>query len=86
MLMSMIRKQLFLDEDLDRALKGVAKSTGRSEAAVVRDALRAYLAERLRRPATDPWLTLVGMVDGEGPTDAAINHDHYLYGAPKRQP
>jgi hypothetical protein len=35
----------------------------------------------------DPVLRLIGVVDdADGPTDVAVNHDHYLYGAPKVEP
>jgi predicted DNA-binding antitoxin AbrB/MazE fold protein len=30
-------------------------------------------------------LKLSGAIKG-GPSDASVNHDHYLYGAPKREP
>jgi metal-responsive CopG/Arc/MetJ family transcriptional regulator len=81
----MIRKQLYIEEDLDRQLKRLARVSGRSEAEHVREALRSYLDDRLPQPSEDPWLGLVGMVgEADGPGDAAVNHDHYLYGAPKR--
>lgn len=82
----MVRKQLYVDEDLDRALKALAARTGRSEAAHVRAALRAYLSRpsEAAEPGPDPLLELVGLVqDMDGPDDVAANHDHYLYGAPK---
>ena len=80
----MRRKQLYLDEPTERALKRVAAQTGRSEAAVVREALQRYVADL---PATDddPLERLIGLVDdADGPDDVAEQHDHYLYGAPKR--
>ena len=79
----MIRKQLYIDEDLDRALKLLAAWTGLSEAEHVRTALRRYLADQaLQHSDDDPLLELVGMVnDPNGPDDVAANHDQYLYGA-----
>jgi len=79
----MRRKQLYLDDDTDRALKRMAARTGRSEASHVREALRRYLGEA--SPATgDPLEGLIGLVEDEdGPDDVAVNHDHYLYGAPR---
>ncbi len=79
----MIRKQLYIEEDLDRALKREAARTGRPEAEHVRAALRAYLEKRrARRPDKDPLLELVGLVkDASGPDDVAEEHDRYLYGA-----
>lgn len=80
----MRRKQLYIDEDLDRSLKQLALRTGRSEAEHVRLALRMYLEEHFIEPAEDPLLAISGLVgDPEGPDDVAEEHDHYLYGAPK---
>lgn len=42
----MIRKQLYLDEDLDHELKLLAGRTGLSEAEHVRRALRRYLEQQ----------------------------------------
>ena len=79
----MIRKQLYIDEDLDRGLKVLASWTGQSEAEHVRAALRRYLTDHaLQHSDDDPLLELVGMVDApKGPSDVAANHDRYLYGA-----
>lgn len=86
----MIRKQLYIDEDLERGLKRLSRRTGRPEADHVREALRTYLAsERAEdtQETRDPLLDLVGMVkEQQGPTDVAEEHDHYLYGAPRRRP
>jgi hypothetical protein len=82
----MQRKQLYLDDASERALKRLAARTGRSEAFHVREALRRYLGEQ---PADDgdPFGGLIGLVDDpDGPDDVAENHDHYLYGAPKERP
>jgi Ribbon-helix-helix protein, copG family len=81
--MSMVRKQLYIDEDLNEGLRMVAARTGRSEAEHVRAALRAYL--ELERTASgggeNPLLDLVGLVDDtDGPEDVAHRHDDYLYG------
>lgn len=79
----MRRKQLYLDEETDRALKRLSLQTGRSEASHVREALERYLGEQ-RSDETDPLVGLIGLVETEdGPKDVAENHDHYLYGAPK---
>lgn len=77
----MIRKQLYITESLDRGLKRLAASTGQSEAAHVRAALRDYLDRQL--PAEeDPLGGLVGLVEDEdGPVDVAERHDKYLYEA-----
>lgn len=76
----MIRKQLYLDEDLDRALKRLSARTGVSEAGHVRAALRDYVGRQ--EPSGDDGLDrLVGLVpDLDGPDDVAAEHDRYLYG------
>lgn len=80
----MIRKQVYLDKELERALKALAKRTGQPEAEHVRAALRAYVQGHTPSPERDPLLALVGLVpDPEGPDDVAEAHDRYLYGAEK---
>ena len=83
----MIRKQLYIDEDLDRALKVLAAWTGQSEAEHVRAALRRYLADHaVQHSDDDPLLELVGLVaDERGPDDVAANHDDYLYGTTSKR-
>ncbi|HWB71083.1 MAG TPA: CopG family transcriptional regulator [Egibacteraceae bacterium] len=82
----MIRKQVYIDEDLERALKTLAARTGRPEAEHVRAALHDYVGRHLRLPKANPLLDLIGLVDDpDGPDDVAAEHDHYLYGAPKRR-
>lgn len=82
----MVRKQIYIDEELDLGLKALAASTGSAEAVHVRAALREYLREHQGSLSErDPLLELIGLVDDpEGPRDVAEEHDHYLYGAPKR--
>ena len=82
----MVRKQIYIEEDLERGLKALAARSGRAEAVHVRAALREYLREHREPEAErDPLLDLVGLVDDpEIPRDVAEEHDHYLYGAPKR--
>lgn len=82
----MRRKQLYLDEASERALKRLAARTGRSEAFHVREALRRYLGKQ-SSDESDALERLIGLVDDlRGPDDVAENHDHYLYGAPKERP
>lgn len=84
----MLRKQIYIDEELERGLKAVAARTGEAEAVHVRAALREYL--RGHEPIAsreDPLSSLIGIVDDENlPDDVAEQHDHYLYGAPKGHP
>ena len=64
MLMSMVRKQLYIDDDLNQGLRALAARSGMSEAEHVRAALREYL--RHVPPvddADDPLLELIGRLD-----------------------
>lgn len=84
----MSRKQIYLPEDAARRLRRLSQATGMSEAALIRRALDEYLGKMARqvRGEEDPLLQLIGLCDSpEGPTDASLNHDFYLYGAPKRE-
>jgi len=79
----MRRKQIYLDDASERALKRLAAQTGRSEASHIREALHRYLASGADA-GDDPLERLIGLVSDEhGPDDVAEEHDHYLYGAPK---
>lgn len=81
MLRSMIRKQLYIDDDLNRSLRRLAARSGRSEAEHVREALRVYLDGERVTTSVDPLDRLVGLVDDpHGPHDVADEHDRYLYG------
>lgn|GEM_PF-1209001 len=73
--------QIYLDEEVDRDLRQAAAAEGRSAAAVIRDALRAYLKAGAAVPAAldDPILAMAGRFGGL-PADAAVDHDRYLYG------
>ena len=70
---------MYIDEALDDALRQFAAMEGRSAAAIVRDAVRAYVQEGRHAPAEDPFRPIIGAYEG-GPEDAAQNHDRYLYG------
>jgi plasmid stability protein len=82
----MRRTQIYLDDDLDVALRQLAAADGRSAAALIRDALRSYLRERRTASPHDPILAAAGTVVGL-PPDAAEQHDHDLYrdGKPGRR-
>jgi plasmid stability protein len=79
----MRRTQIYLDEEVDRALRALAAAEGRSAADVIREALRRYLSER-GTPTSDPILAMAGTVSGLS-SDAAVEHDRDLYGAPPRK-
>jgi hypothetical protein len=84
----MKRTQVYLDEEAWAQIEALAREAGRSSASVVRDAVSEYLAGR-KSGDDDPILALMDWAaqnpPDAGPVDAAEEHDHYLYGAPKRR-
>ena len=76
------RKQIYLDEESDHALKILAVTTKISEAEHIRRAVKKYIAKQKGTIAKeDPLRKLIGLCDKpDGPTDASIHHDSYLYG------
>ena len=76
------RKQIYLDEESDQALKRLAVTTEISEAEHIRRAVKKYVAKQKGKIAKeDPLRKLIGLCDKpDGPTDASIHHDSHLYG------
>jgi hypothetical protein len=76
------RKQIYLDSASDRRIKRVADATGLSEAEHIRRAVAAYVADLPdAKNARHPLLAMIGLCDSRnGPKDAAVHHDRYLYG------
>ena len=76
------RKQIYLDEESDRALKSLAVSTKVSESEHIRRAIKKYVVKHKSNiPDKDPLKKLIGLCDNpDGPSDASVNHDKYLYG------
>ena len=72
----MIRRQIYLDEDLARRLRRAAAARRRTVSALIREAIARYVAD----PTTDPMLRFIGGSRGGRP-DASANHDRYLYGS-----
>lgn len=78
----MRRTQIYLDEQMDGELRQRAAAEGRSAAALIREALNAYLAQRSSVAGDeDPIRALAGKFRGL-PADAAGEHDRDLYGRP----
>lgn len=76
------RKQIYLDEESDRSIKSLALATKISESEHIRRAIKRYIARQKGKMAEeDPLRQLIGLCDKpDGPTDASIHHDRYLYG------
>ena len=85
MYMALKRKQIYLDQESDRLIKRLARSTGLSEAEHIRRAVSKYVTQTVKVPGKQhPLLRMVGICDDpEGPRDEALNHDKYLYGRPE---
>jgi hypothetical protein len=84
----MKRKQIYIAEAQEQALKELAEERGVAESYLIREAVAAYLVDQeevsVERPEDHPLWGLVGIVDDpEAPADGALNHDRYLYGAGK---
>lgn len=77
------RKQIYLDEESDRALKRLAVSTKTSEAEHIRRAIKNYIAKHKidKEIESDPLQQIIGLCDNpDGPRDVSVHHDRYLYG------
>ncbi len=77
------RKQIYLDIESDRQLKQLAQRAGLSEAELIRRAVKEYLCRQDEGTSEeDPILQIIGLCPNpEGPTDASVHHDRYLYGS-----
>jgi hypothetical protein len=78
----MIRKQIYLPEELERRLAVASKQQQKSEAELVREALADKLATAPVSAGT-ALLKLAELgkrLDISLPPDASIKHDDYLYG------
>jgi len=91
----MKRKQIYIEETQERELKELAADRDVPEAVIVRSALDEYLKAnrpritppKLRSMKDHPLWKIVGIgKNPDAPTDGAVNHDYYLYGAPKKRP
>jgi len=86
---NMVRTQVYLPRDIYERLQKRAAQHGLTLAVQIRTALEDYLerAEAQDEPilrADDPIFEMIGMfASKEG--DLSVNHDYYLYGAPKRE-
>lgn len=72
----MMRKQIYLSEEADKALKRLAVAKGRSESELIREAIDGYLSRH--EQTQDPWDALVGLVP-EGDHDESRRVDEVVY-------
>ena len=79
----MIRKQIYLPEELERRLSVASKQQRKSEAALVREALEDKLGAPPPVSAGAALMKLAELgrrLDVALPPDASARHDDYLYG------
>jgi len=95
------RTQLMLDEQTKNDLLYLSMATNRSMSSLVREfvvekvKIEKKKAVRAKRTSANGVEILLKMAESaerlsekypsKGPSDLSINHDHYLYGAPKRK-
>lgn len=80
------RTQVYFPEDLYRQIAKKAKEESKSSAQVIREAVTEYLEKKGKQDIdwdNDPLFKAVGIMKS-GVTDLSVNHDHYLYGMPKK--
>jgi hypothetical protein len=81
----MIRTQIYLSRPEHEFVQTEASRRGEPMAAVI----RAFVEEKMRVP-DDAWINnpmlhpVPDEPEWQGHEDGAINHDHYLYGGPKK--
>jgi hypothetical protein len=78
----MHRSQIMLKEHQHAYLVGEAQRQGKSISQIVRELIDEHIA-RTRDLENDPFFDIIGMVEGDDP-NAAVDHDHYVYGLPRR--
>ncbi len=70
----MKRLQIYIEEDVDRALGVEARRRRKSKAALIRE----YVADRIHTPGRDPVDTFIGSFEGDADLSASI--DDAVYG------
>ena len=87
---NMVRTQVYLPRNIYERLQKRAKENDLTLAVQIREALEGYLEQMVAAEgsilrADDPIFQMIGAASSkEG--DLSVNHDHYLYGWPKREP
>ncbi len=92
---TMKRKQIYIEEEQERAIKRIARERGVPEAVIIREAMDSYLSEE-RAPydannegegilgtEKDPIMQLIGLLDyPDGPRDGSRTYKRDLYDRP----
>jgi hypothetical protein len=79
----MVRTQICLTPEEHQFVDSESRRKGVAMAAVIRE----MIEEKMRVP-DEAWAKFLAPVpddpNWEGPEDGSINHDHYIYGCPKK--
>mgnify|MGYP006282377663 CR=1 FL=1 len=71
----MIRKQIYLEEEMAKKVEKMAEFKNTSQAEIIRNALKKYMMNSDIPEETDPLLKLIGIADVDI-EDGSINHDN----------
>ncbi|MFW5891072.1 MAG: ribbon-helix-helix domain-containing protein [bacterium] len=75
----LIRKQIYLEEEMAEKIKKIASLKNTSQAEIIRSAVKTYLENNNITKNKDPLLKLIGIAETQI-KDGSENHDKYLYG------
>lgn len=88
-LLSEKRTQVYFPLATYRRIARTAKRKSKSSAQVIREAVDLYLEKDEKEKEidweNDPIFKAAGFIKSSGVTDSSINHDHYLYGSPRKE-
>jgi len=77
----MIRKQIYLTEEIDLKTKRLAEIENVSQAEIIRTALSEYLSGKNIDDVQDPLFKMLGIIKkGESNKKKTKTYDEYLYG------
>ena len=79
----MIRTQIYLPEDMHMDIKMKAAKTKKSQAVIIREAIKKGLKPRRTSKTLGEELLELAKLGGRGPKDLSTNLDAYLYGDKK---
>jgi metal-responsive CopG/Arc/MetJ family transcriptional regulator len=75
----MIRKQIYLQENMINQIKKLAKKNNLSESEIIRRALSDYIRkQQLKGEVKDPLLELIGLGESDSEVDSGVDNK-YLY-------